>query len=58
MKRIRYKSKSTEQDSVNIYRSDDTISLQRKPMLDLPQIRKRTYFTDDISVSQDYIKVT
>ena len=58
MKRIRQKSKATEQDVSKDYHSQSHLPNIKKHALELPKIRRRTYFTDDVSVSEDYIRIS
>ena len=57
MKRVRYRPQDTEQDASKEYLSQPNLPT-RKHQLDLPKIRRRAYFTDDISVSEDYIRIS
>ena len=59
MKRMRYKSKATEGDySLHEYHSEANLPYTRKRALELPSLPKKIFFTDQTSVSQDYVKIS
>ena len=59
MKRVRYKSKATEQDFSCDYSSESQLPvITRKQPPELPNKRRRTYFFDDVTLSEDYIKIS